>query len=97
MPIPGFLTDAALCPSKVTPQLHHVVIRELTKWEETRIGTAEQKLELPFWPLEMVSLTASHALNSSLTFIVQVCAFVHMCVCVCVCESRRRRRREKRV
>lgn len=63
------------------------------------MGTAEQKLQLPFWPLEMVSLTASHALNSSLTFIVQVCAFVLMCVCLCVYVrvEEEEEEREKRV
>lgn len=50
--------------------LQPYIIRELTEWETTRSGTAGQRLDLPFWPLQKLSLTASCALNSSLTFIV---------------------------
>ena len=88
-------------PRYVLPKLPRSYITSSSEsWQSGKrqeMGTAEQKLQLSFWPLEIVSLTASHALNSSLTFIVQVCAFVLMCVCVfvCVCESRRRREREE--
>lgn len=71
---PWVLAEAVLaCPSNITPKLHHPIIRELTKWETKRNGTARQEPELSSWPLEMLSLTACFSLNSSLTFKERVC------------------------
>ena len=67
--------DAALSPSNVTPNLHHLIICADKVKNTIRNGTAWQEIELLFTILKKLFLTASYALSSILTFIESVCVF----------------------
>lgn len=88
---PWTQVETVLCPSNITPYLHHLSIWGADKVKSHKIWDSWAGAWASLWPLLMLCLTASHALNSSLTFIAQAC----FCVCVCVCAGESERLESK--